>query len=141
MKGRSVNPFYNTVISITPGYEVGIILQFLLLFFFSLVLLSFVLSCPLTLFLSDQSMIYVLSVSLFVISFLCLRSFNQELLLHRNCCVCHVKLFIKSVSDRYSVDFLGKWRVFKLESFFKVSTLLYTSSLDLQVEFIIISAC
>ena len=51
--------------------------------------------------------------------------------MHRNCCVCHVKLFKKSVSDHYSVDFLGKERVFKLESLFRVSTLPYTSSLDL----------
>ena len=29
---------------------------------------------------------------------------------HRNCCVCHVKLFIKSVSD--FAGFLGKGRVF-----------------------------
>ena len=44
-------------------------------------------------------------------------------------CVCHVKLFKKSVSDHYSMDFLGKGRVFKLDSLFRVSTLLYTSSL------------
>ena len=50
--------------------------------------------------------------------------------MHRNCCVCHVKLFKKSVSDHYSMDFLGKGRVFELESLFRVSTLLYTSSLD-----------
>ena len=52
--------------------------------------------------------------------------------MYRNCCVCHVKLFKKSVSDHYSVDFLKKGRVFKfkLESLFKVSTLLCTSSLD-----------
>ena len=31
-------------------------------------------------------------------------------MVHRNCCVCHVKLFIKSVSDNYSVDVLGKGR-------------------------------
>ena len=36
---------------------------------------------------------------------------NYELLGHRNC-VCHLKLFIKSLSDHYSVDFLGKGRVF-----------------------------
>ena len=45
-------------------------------------------------------------------------------------CVCHLKLFKKSVSDHCSVDFLRKGRVFKLESLFRVSTLLYTSSLD-----------
>ena len=57
--------------------------------------------------------------------------------MHRNCCVCHVKLFRKSVSDHYSVDFIGKGRVFQLESLFSVSTPLYTSSLDFLVEFII----
>ena len=31
---------------------------------------------------------------------------------HRNCCVCNVTLFIKSVYHHYSVDFLGKVRVF-----------------------------
>ena len=40
--------------------------------------------------------------------------------MHRNCCVCHVKLLKKSVSDHYSVDFLEKGRVFKLESLFRV---------------------
>ena len=50
--------------------------------------------------------------------------------MHRNCCVCHVKLFKKSVSDHYSVDFLGKGRVFKLESLFRVSMVLYKLSLD-----------
>ena len=43
--------------------------------------------------------------------------------MHRNCFVCHVKLYKKSVSDHFSVDFLGKRRVFKLESLFRVSTL------------------
>ena len=54
--------------------------------------------------------------------------------MHRNCCVCLVKLFKKSVSDHYSVDFLGKGRVFKLESLSRVSTLLHrSSSLSLEV--------
>ena len=47
--------------------------------------------------------------------------------MHRNCCICHVKLFKKSVSDHCSVDFLGKGRVFNLKSLVRVSTLLYTS--------------
>ena len=47
-----------------------------------------------------------------------------------NCCVFHVKLFKKAVSGHYSVDFLGKWRVFQLESLFRVCTLLYPSSWD-----------
>ena len=55
-------------------------------------------------------MIAVVSVSLFIVFFVS-GSFNEELLLHRNCCVCYVKLSIKSVSDHYSVDFLGKGRV------------------------------
>ena len=37
---------------------------------------------------------------------------NWELLGYRNCSVCNATLFIKSVSDHYSVDFLGKGRVF-----------------------------
>ena len=45
------------------------ILQWLL--FFLLVLLCFVFSCPLSVFLSDYSMMSVLSVSLFTICFLC----------------------------------------------------------------------
>ena len=105
------------------GVGAGIVLQFLFLIF-SLVLLSFVLSCPLLLFLSDQNMITVVSVSLFFISsFFISGSFNQELLVHRNCCVCHVKLFRKSISDHYSVDFLAEGRVFKLASLFRMSTL------------------
>ena len=57
-------------------------------------------------------MIAVVSVSLFIIVFFVASPFNLELLGHRNCFVCHVKLFVKSVSDHYSVDFLGKGRVF-----------------------------
>ena len=34
--------------------------------------------------------------------------------MHRSCCVCHAKLFIKSVSDHFSVDFLGKGECFNL---------------------------
>ena len=98
-------------------------------FFIALVLLSFVLSCPQSLFLSDWSMIAVVSVFLFI--FFVSGTFNQELLVHRNCCVCHLKLFKKSVSNHYSVDFIGEGRIFKLESLFRVSTLLYTSLLDL----------
>ena len=60
--------------------------------------------------------------------------------MHRNCCVCHVKLLKKS---HYLIIILWislEKGVFKLESLFRVSTLLKTSSLDLLVEFII-SAC
>ena len=39
------------------------------------------------------------------------RSYWRTVLAHRNC-ACNVTLFIKSVSDHYSVDFLGKARVF-----------------------------
>ena len=74
-------------------------------------------------------MIAVVSVSLFIVFFVS-GSFNEELLLHRNCCVCYVKLSIKSVSDHYSADFVGKGRVSYCESLFRVSTLLYTSSVD-----------
>ena len=56
-------------------------------------------------------MIAVVSVSLFLFFFFVSGPFNWELLEHRNCCVCHVKLFKKSVSDYYSVDFLGKGSV------------------------------
>ena len=44
----------------------------------------------------------------------------QEKQLERNCCICHVKLLKKSVSDHYPVDFLGKGRVFKIESLVRV---------------------
>ena len=47
-----------------------------------------------------------------------------------NCGVCHVKLFIKSVFDHYSVDFLGKGKVFQFDSLFRVSALLHITSLD-----------
>ena len=77
----------------------------------------------LSLFLSVSSMIVVVSVSLFIVFFV-YGPFKYDLLGHRNCCVCHVKLSIKSVSDHYSVDFLGKGRVFKFESLFRVSALL-----------------
>ena len=36
----------------------------------------------------------------------------DKLLGHRNWCVCYATLFIKSVCDHYSVNFLLKWRVF-----------------------------
>ena len=55
-------------------------------------------------------MIGLVSVSLLFVFFV-FGHFNYELLEHRNCCACHVKLLIKSVSDHYSVDILGKWRV------------------------------
>ena len=70
--------------------------------FFLLVLLSFLLSCS-SLFCVFPCLLFVFFVS---------GPFNEELLGHRNCCVCHVKLFVKSVSDHYSVDFLGKGSVF-----------------------------
>ena len=50
-------------------------------------------------------MIAVVSVSLFIVCFVS-GPFNYELPVHRNCCICYVNLFIKSVSDYYSVDFL-----------------------------------
>ena len=71
--------------------------------------LSFGLSCPVS-FLSEQSIIAVVSVSLLFVFFVS-SPFNYKLLGHRNCCVCNVTLFIKSVSDHYSVDFLGKGSV------------------------------
>ena len=37
---------------------------------------------------------------------------NQELLGHRNCNVCYVKLIIKSVFDCYCEDFLEQGGVF-----------------------------
>ena len=37
---------------------------------------------------------------------------NWKLLMHRNCCVCCAKLFTSKLSDHYSVDLLGKGRVF-----------------------------
>ena len=55
-------------------------------------------------------MIDLVSVSLLFVFFVS-GHFNYELLEHRNCCACHVKLLIKSVSDHYSADILGKWRV------------------------------
>ena len=54
-------------------------------------------------------MIAVVSVSLFSLS---LVSLTRSYWGHRNCCVCNVTLFIKLVSDHYSVNFLGKGRVF-----------------------------
>ena len=65
--------------------------------------------------------------------------FNWEVLVLRICSVCHVKLFIKSLYDHYSVDFLGKGWLFLFEWLFRVSTLLYTSPLDFWVEFIILA--
>ena len=86
------------------GQGTGIIL---LLFFFTcaFLLYSLMSSVP---FLSDSC-----CVSFFVVVFFFFVSsrFNQESLVHRNCCVCHLKLFKKSVSDHYSVDFLVKGRV------------------------------
>ena len=46
-----------------------------------------------------------------------------------NCFVRHVKLFVKSVSDPYSVDFLGKESVL-IESLFRMSTLFCITSSD-----------
>ena len=53
--------------------------------------LAFVLSYPLSLFLSDQSMIVVASVSLFIVFFVS-GPINQDLMVHRNC-VCHERLY------------------------------------------------
>ena len=49
---------------------------------------------------------------------------------HRDCCVSNVTLFLKSVSDLYPRDFLGKRTVFYQEYFFRVSALLHITSLD-----------
>ena len=49
-------------------------------------------------------MIAVVSVSVFIICFTCLQSLYWGIEI--------VSLFIKSISDHYSVDFLGKGRVF-----------------------------
>ena len=43
--------------------------------------------------------------------------------MHRNCCVCFVKLFQKSVSDHFSVDFLEKGRVLRFYLPFREFTL------------------
>ena len=64
---------------------------------FWLALLSFVFPSPFSCFLSEWSLIAVVSVSLFIICFVCLLSRNYQLLGHKKCCICHVKLFIKSV--------------------------------------------
>ena len=48
--------------------------------------------------------------------------FNEELLVLRHCTACGVKLFWKSASDHYYVDFLGKQSVLWFESLFRVST-------------------
>ena len=72
-------------------------------------LLFFGLSCLVS-FLSELSMIAVVSVSLFIVFYVS-NPFKKELLGHRNCCVCNVTLFIKSVSDHYSVDFFRKGSV------------------------------
>ena len=55
------------------GTRGGYYLSLFCLFSFLFVLLSFGLSCPVS-FLSEHSMIAVLSISLFIISLLCLRS-------------------------------------------------------------------
>ena len=104
------------------GQVVGIILQLLGFFY---LLLSFVLSCPLSLLLPGHGSCCVYCFAYFLFSLSPVP--NQELLAHRKCCVCHGQLFIKSLSDHYSVDFLGKGRVFQFESLFSVSTLLYAS--------------
>ena len=57
-----------------------------LIVIFLLVLLSFVLSGPVS-FLSYWSVIIVVSVSLFIICFLCFWFLYYELLVHRNCCL------------------------------------------------------
>ena len=56
-------------------------------------------------------MMAVVSVSFLLFVFLVSGPFNYELLGHRNCFFCHVKLFVKSLSDHYSLDFLGKGSV------------------------------
>ena len=56
-------------------------------------------------------MIAVVSVSVFIVSFLCLWFLYLGVMGHRNCFVCHAKQFIKSISAHYSVDFHGKGRV------------------------------
>lgn len=66
--------------------------------------------CCCSLFFYGWHMIVVVSVSLF---FFCFVScpFNQALLVHRNCCVCFVKLFQKSGFRSQSVNFLEKGTV------------------------------
>ena len=56
------------------GYYLVVFCCFVFVLFFSLVLLSFVLSCALSLFLSDYRMIAVLSICFFVCFFLSLWS-------------------------------------------------------------------
>ena len=40
--------------------------------------------------------------------------------MQRNCCACCVELFKSQLSDHYSVDYLGKGRVFWFQSLFRV---------------------
>ena len=61
-------------------------------------------------------MIAVASVFLFIICFFVSGVFNQELLGHRNCCVCHVKLLIKS---EYLITML--WISLKKEGYFNLN--------------------
>ena len=51
-------------------------------------------------------MIAVESVSLFIVVFFVSGPFNLELLVHRNCCVCHVKVFIKSATDHHEKPYI-----------------------------------
>ena len=71
--------------------------------------------------------------------FVYLFSLSLVSLIRSHWCIEIVKLFIKSVSYHGSVDFLGKGRVFWFESLFRVSTLLYKSTLDFKVKFIILA--
>ena len=119
---------FDTVLDIEGGYYLVVFVFLFLFLFFSLVLLSFVLSCPWSLCSKWQDHdSYCFCFFVFFFFSLSLVPLTRS---YWCCCVCYVKLFQKSVPDHYSVGFLGKWRMFKLESLFRVSTLLYTSSLD-----------
>ena len=125
-----------TLLHLSDNLLTSFCFSFSFLFFFvSLVPQSFVLSCPVPLFEVTIQLQLLCQFLCFLFLFFLSGPFNQELLVHTNFCVYHVKLFKKSVSGHYSVDFLGKMKLCKLESLFKVYTILYTSSFDFQVEF------
>ena len=66
-------------------------------------------------------MIAVESVSLFIVVFFVSGAFNLELLVHRNCCVCHVKVFIKSATDHHEKPYksqLEEYQILVLHLYF-----------------------
>ena len=76
-------------------------------------------------------LIYVTRAWLLLCQFLCFFFCLWSLLIRTETALSLVQSYFRSqVSHHYSVDFLGKGRMFSFQSPFRVSTLLYTSLLD-----------